>query len=200
MIRLLFVGDGERDAATNPHLVKRLISSPIEPFAAPWPRLHQAGRGFDRKLLFALRGAREQGLDGVVATVDQDRSRGKERLRSLEAARTKDREAAAPMPTALGCADPHAEAWLLDDAVAVREALRLERDTPIPTVRKVQSPKNEIAALHARSPRNSDPIRAILVEIARKLDPDRCQHARETGFAHFTKEVKTEIAPLARSS
>ena len=70
MIRLLFVGDGERDAATNPHLVERLVSSPIEPRAIPWPRLNHAGRGYDRKLLFALRQARQEGLAGVVAAIE----------------------------------------------------------------------------------------------------------------------------------
>jgi|WetSurMetagenome_2_1015567.scaffolds.fasta_scaffold286305_1 hypothetical protein len=200
MIRLLFVGDGERDAATNPHLVGRLVSSPIEPRAIPWPRLNQAGRGYDRKLLFALHQAREEGLDGVVATIDQDKSPGRDRLRSMESARVRHRETAAPLPTALGCADPHAEAWLLDDPVAVRMALRLDTHAPIPTVRKTKNPKGEIDALHAGSARSSESIRTVLVDIARSLDPARCQHARETGFEHFTKEVKDEIGPLARAS
>jgi hypothetical protein len=199
MIRLLFVGDGERDAATNPHIVRRLISVAVEPRDIPWPRLNRAGRGYDRKLLFALGRARDEGLDGVVATIDQDKSPGKVRLRSMEEARTKDRQKAPPLPTALGCADPHAEAWLLDDPLAVREALRLDSHMPIPTVRKVKSPKDEITRLHERSPRNGDPIREILVDIARGLERNRCQHARETGFAHFAKEVEAEIGPLARA-
>ena len=200
MICLLFVGDGERDAATNPHLVERLVSSPIEPRAIPWPRLNQAGRGYDRKLLFALRRAREEGLDGVVATIDQDKSSGRDRLRSMEAARAKDRARAAPLPTALGCADPHAEAWLLDDPVAVRMVLGLDKDAPIQTVRRSKNPKGEIDALHAVSARSGEPIRTILVDIARNLDPKRCQHAHETGFEHFAKDVKDEIGPLVRAS
>ncbi len=200
MIRLLFVGDGERDAATNPHIVERLISTRVEPRTIPWPRLHQAGRGYDRKLLFALRQARQEGLQGVVATIDQDKSPGRERLRSMELGRDKDRESAASLPAALGCADPHAEAWLLDDPVAVRDALRLDGQTPIPTVRKVKSPKDQLAALHAQSPRSGDPIRDILVDIAQALDPTRCQHTQETGFAQFAKEVAHELGPLARAS
>jgi hypothetical protein len=166
MIRLLFVGDGDRDAATNPHLVERLISKPVTPAAIPWPRLNRAGRGYDRKLLFALRHARDAGLAGVVATIDQDKSPGRERLRSMEAARARDRETAAPLPTALGCADPHAEAWLLDDPVAVRAALRLDTRALIPNVRKTKSPKGEIALLHARSTRSHEPVCDILVDIA----------------------------------
>jgi len=117
MIRLLFVGDGERDAATNSHLVTVITGAQVIPTTKPWARLNQTGRGYDLKLLFAILQARQDGLDGVVAAVDRDTSRGRDRLRELQAARTKDREKYAPLPTALGVADPHAEAWLLDDPV-----------------------------------------------------------------------------------
>jgi hypothetical protein len=135
MTRLLFVGDGERDAVTNPHLVATIIGTAVLPDTIPWPRLNQAGSGYSRKLLFAIRKARDERLEGVVATVDRDRSRGKDRLRELEAARTRDRETYAPLPTALGAAEPHAEAWLLDDPVAVQTVLGLAIDIRIPTVR-----------------------------------------------------------------
>jgi hypothetical protein len=198
MIRLLFVGDGERDAVTNPHLVKLITGADVDAADVPWPRLNQAGKGFDRKLLFAIRQARRDGFDGVVATIDQDKSPGRDRIKDLVAARSKDRETAAPLPTALGCANPHAEAWLLDDAVAVRATLKLDARATIPNVRKIASPKNELTGLHAVSPRSADPIRTILVEIAQALDPTRCAHAKETGFAHFADEVQEEIGPLAR--
>ncbi len=200
MIRLLIVGDGERDAATNPHLVKVITGADVDPIPMPWPRLNEAGRGYDRKLLFAIRKARDEGLEAVVATVDQDKSRSRDRLRALVAARTRDRETAPPLPTALGCANPHAEAWLLDDPVAVRTVLRFDPGLAIPTVRKVASPKDELTGLHTRSERAGEPIRTILVEIAQALDPIRCQHARETGFEDFTAEVRDEIGPLARAS
>ena len=77
MIRLLFVGDGDRDAATNPHLVATIVGTEVEPATTSWPRLNEAGKGYDRKLLFAIRDARDKGLEGVVATVDQDKSPGK---------------------------------------------------------------------------------------------------------------------------
>lgn len=143
MIHLLFVGDGERDAATNPHLVATIVETEVEPATTSWARLNAAGKGHDRKLLFAIRDARDNGLEGVVATIDQDKSPGRERLKSMRAARTKDRETPPPLPTALGCADPHAEAWLLDDAVAVRTVLQLEPVSVIPNVRKVACESQE---------------------------------------------------------
>jgi len=197
MIRLLFVGDGERDAVTNPPLVASIIGTAVAPTTIPWPRLNQAGTGYSRKLLFAILKARDDGLQGVVATVDQDRSHGRQRLRELEAARTRDREANPPLPTALGAAEPHAEAWLLDDPVAIRTVLGLNTDARIQTVREVRSPKDEIHRLYRDSPRAEEPIRAILVEIAESLVPDRCQHSRETGFRHFVEDVRHEIGPLA---
>lgn len=171
MIRLLFVGDGERDAATNPHLVTLITGTEVESTTIPWPRLNEAGRGYDHKLLFAIRSARRDGLEGVIATIDQDKSPGRDRFRALQAGRTRDRETAAPLPTALGCADPHAEAWLLDDEVAVCQVLQLD-PAAIPNVRKVASPKNELTGLHTRSARAQEPIRTILIEIAQRSTPD----------------------------
>ncbi len=197
MIRLLFVGDGERDAATNPPLVATILAAPVEPTAVPWPRLNQAGQGYDRKLLFAMAQARADQLEGVVATVDRDTSRHRDRLRELEAAREKDRQSHPPLPTAVGSADPHAEAWLLDDPVAVRTALRLDRAAAIPTVRQVNSPKAELGRLQRASARCDDAVRDVLVDIARELSIERCEHARETGFAAFARDVRREIGPVA---
>jgi hypothetical protein len=198
MIRLLFVGDGERDAATNPYLVTVITGAQVDPTTRPWARLHEVGRGYDRKLLLAIPQARQDGLDGVVATVDRDTSPGRDRLRDLQAGRTRDREKQVPLPTALGVADPHAEAWLLDDPVAVRTTLRLPPDLHIPSVRQVESPKSEIGRLHRTSPRSDEPIRTLLIEIAQSLSLDRCQHAGETGFTRFAEDVRHEIGPLTR--
>jgi len=196
MIRLLFVGDGERDAAMNPPLVKALTGSDVEPTARAWARLNLGGRGYERKLRFAIRQARDEGLHGVVATVDQDRSPGHDRLQALKDGRSQDRETSPPLPTALGCATPHAEAWLLDDHVAVRSVLELDAETPVPTVRKAKSPKDTLTGLHTDSPRADVPIREILAEIAERLDPARCAHKDETGFAAFADDVRDEIGPL----
>ncbi len=198
-MRLLFVGDGERDAATTLPLVETILGEKVEAETAEWARLHRAGQGYDRKLLWAIQRVRADALAGVVATVDRDRSPGRDRLRSLEAARTKDREVHPPLPTAIGCADPHAEAWLLADAVAVREAMRLEGNHPVPNVRKVADPKRALNDLHAASPRAQDPALQILADIARGLDPGRCSHRAETGFDRFVGEVRREIGPLLRA-
>jgi hypothetical protein len=198
MIRLLFVGDGDRDAATNPHIVRTIIGVEIDASHRAWKELRLGGGGNDRKLKFAIRQARDAGIDGVVATVDQDNSPSGDRLRVLAAARREDREKAAPLPTALGCANPHAEAWLLDDEVAIRSVLHLTQATVIPTVRKASYPKDTIGELHAGSSRADEPIRTILAELAQALVASRCQHTRETGFDAFTKDVRDEIGPLAR--
>ena len=196
MIRLLFVGDGERGAAMNPPLVQVLTGADVEATTKAWARLN-VGKGYERKLRFAIRQARDEGLQGVVATVDQDKSPGRERLRELEAARTSDRETAPPLPTALGFANPHAEAWLLDDPVAVRAVLELDTHMEVPSVRRAKSPKDTLATLHGQSRRANVSIRQILAEIAERLDPLRCAHKNETGFAAFAANVHEEIGPLA---
>jgi hypothetical protein len=198
MIRLLFVGDGERDAATNPPIVKTIVRSEIRDSHQAWKDIRLGRGGYGRKLRFATRAARDAGVDGLVATVDQDRSARGERLRELAAARREDRETAAPLPTALGCAIPHAEAWLLDDVVAVRTVLRLDHATVVPNLRDMKYPKDELTALHAGSPRAEEPILILLAEIAQAVLATRCQHANETGFAAFVEEIRDEIAPLLK--
>ena len=199
MIRLLFVGDGERDAAMNPPLVQTIAGFPILPSFRPWPRLHGTGRGYDRKLLFALGKARREDLQGIVATVDRDKSPHSERLGSMKAARERDRATRPPLPTALGCADPHAEAWLLDDPQAVRKTLKLPVTVAIRSVLKIKDPKRELGKLQAKSPRDEAP-KAIMAEIAAALDPGRCKHGKRTGFESFVAEVRGEIAPLGTST
>ena len=179
MIRILFVGDGPADEVTTPPLVRTILErEDVRAEARAWARLHAAGRGYDRKLLFALRAARAGGLSGVVATIDQDRSAGRERLRSLEAARVRDRQTDPPLPAALGCADPHAEAWLLDDPVAVRSVLRLPGDARVPKsgtstaprrrstacTRGVQGSTSRSRSFSARSPPRSIPRGASTTE------------------------------------
>ena len=195
MIRLLFVGDGDRDAAMNPPLLKVLTGSEVEPTSRAWARLN-VGKGYGRRLRFAIRQARDEGLQGVVATVDRDKSSGQDRLRELKAGRATDRETAPPLPTALGCANPHAEAWLLDDPVAVREVLELDADTVIPSARKAKSPKDALTGLITQSRRADASVRQILGEIAQRLDPVHCAHKDETGFAAFAEEIREEIGPL----
>ncbi len=53
-MRLLFVGDGERDAATVPHIVARILDTQVEPVTQHWARLNGAGRGYQKKVRFAV--------------------------------------------------------------------------------------------------------------------------------------------------
>jgi hypothetical protein len=118
------------------------------------------------------------------------------RLRVVLRAREADRALSPAIPTALGEAVPHGEAWLLDDAVAVRAALNLPADTPIPTVRRSQNPKRTLHELLANSPRTGDRPLEVLADIARQLEPSRCTHGKKTGFHGFVGEVREESGPL----
>jgi hypothetical protein len=131
--------------------------------------------------------------------VDTDNDSVGEKLRRLREARNADRQSSPPFPIALGEANPHGEAWLIDDQVAVRGALCLPGDYQIKTVRQVKSPKDEIHALRKQSNRAEDPMTDVLEDIARGLDHSRCMHARETGFDGLLQEVRTELAPCISS-
>jgi hypothetical protein len=117
-------------------------------------------------------------------------------LRELREARDEDRVTSAPLPTALGEAIPHLEAWLLDDPVAVREGLGLDASADILTARKTKHPKTEINSLVKKSSHDRS-LLDHLSEIARRCNPDRCRHASETGFKSSVDDVKTELGPLA---
>lgn len=201
MIRLLFVGDGKRDAATVPPLVETILDTEIDPETRIWARLHASGRkGYDRKLVYALLQARDLGVPGVVATVDSDKEPKGKRLRSLQKGRISDREKRPPLPTALGEAVPHGEAWLFDDPAAVRTTLRLSDDLEIPTLRETRDPKKMLNKLCKQSPRAQDPPPEVLAEIAKCVDPARCSHAKQSGFLAFTKEVHSELGSLLQSA
>ncbi len=204
MIRLRIVGDGERDAATLPPLVKGILGADFTAHATSWPRLHHAEKkikgfslkGHALKLVYLLTEARQAHFDGVVATVDADEPRRSEKLKQLKLAREADRSRAAPLPAALGEAIPHNEAWLLDDPVAVREGLRLPADTPIPNVRECADPKSRLEELHRQSPRAAEAPLDVWPHIAARVDAPRCNHKQETGFAAFIDEVNAELGPL----
>lgn len=198
MIHVFFVGDGERDAATVPHLVEGILQVEVNAETRVWRELrgHEPGHnGFARKLLYALRVARDTGVDGVVATVDADKPGG--RLRKLKEGRDRDRALRPPVPAALGEAKPHGEAWVLDDSQAVRDALQLPPDAKIPTVRETNTPKGALNALIEQSPRVADKSLDVLRDIARLLQQRRCRHAKDTGFRAFVKEVRAELGPIS---
>lgn len=205
MIRLLFVADGPRDESVIPRLVEGALAAPVKAEFRAWKSLRLNSRvstkGYARKLAFATRIARDAGLRGLVATVDTDSARRGHRLRELNDSLTADRLRTPPLPTALGEATPHAEAWLLDDSAAVRRVLQLDQTTSIPTVRQTASPKQVLHDLIAGSDLGGDDLLRLLAEMARSVDPQRCVHADETGFKAFFDEIKRELSPLiARNS
>jgi len=116
-------------------------------------------------------------------------------LSDLKAARERDRTAGHNTPAALGEAIPHLEAWLIDDPVAVRGALKLEPATDIRSPTKIKSPKDELNKLH-RDCVSELSLLELLESVAANLDPKRCNHQKDTGFDSFAGDVKAELGPL----
>ena len=198
MIRLLCVGDGERDAVTVPRLLEHILGVAVEEKTTHWPRLHrEVGNGYCRQLLFVSGQARDAEVHGVVASVDRDKDRKNIKLRALRAARKEQRDQGNDLPVALGEAIPHGEAWLLDDPVAVRKALRLSPDARVPTVRRTKNPKATLTELWKQGGRAGDRLLEVLADIARQVDPSRCQHAGETGFEAFADDARSEFSSLS---
>jgi hypothetical protein len=195
MLTVLFIGDGPRDAATVPRLVERLLGVTVKERIRHWRELRVGG--YRRKLLFAAREARDAGAAGVVACVDTDKDDRGEKRRELRLGRDDDRSRYPDYPIALGEAKPHGEAWLLADAVAVRQALGLGLDVHIPTVRQTKSPKETWEELRLQGDRAEDNICDVLAAIARLVDPSRCPHARVTGLQELQAEVRRELGPPA---
>ena len=208
MRHLLIIGDGQRDTVTVPRLVKGVLKVEFEYKASPWPRLHRGEKkargyrlkGYGLKLYYALRSARVGAADGVVATIDADKERGHQRLAAMKMAREADRAEHSPLPTALGEAIPHNEAWLLDDQIAVREVLQLPRAAVIPNVRRCEYPKDSLETLLQESPRHDEPPLTIWAEIAGRVESKNCHHKKETGFEAFVGEVQQELGPLFASA
>ena len=205
MRHLRIVGDGERDVATLPNLVSGILKAEFTHKTTPWPqRLHlrekkirgYALRGYGLKLLYVLRHARSDGAEGVVACLDADTETKRQRLKQMKQAREAHRSISPPIPTALGEARPHNEAWLLDDPVAVREGLGLPAKHPIPNVQKCSSPKHKLEQLHAQSTRKDERPLEVWRYIATHVDEGRCPHKKKTGFGAFVAELRAEIAPL----
>jgi hypothetical protein len=198
MIRIHFVGDGPRDAATIPELVKTILGAEIQLTGhkvTNW--FHLRDKGYEKKVLFALLQAQDLNASALVAVVDRDKDPKGGRLQKLRQGRDQHGNKHRPIPAALGEANPHGEAWLLDDEAAVREALKLDPETPVLPVNKARSPKGELESLIAVSRRRKELSIDVLADIARLVQPDRCRHKSQTGFEDFMREVHTEIGPLA---
>jgi hypothetical protein len=203
MIRLLFVGDGPRDKASLPPLVSTILANEVECEFRAWKEIRQhRGRGYHRKLLYALALARDSRMPGVVAVVDADTQPIRQRLRELQDARKKDRASNPPLPTSLGEARPNVDAWLLDDATAVREVLDLSSDAEIPSVRSVRDPKDSLNEVITQARRAGASVERdlstlpFLSKIAIRVSPQRCANAKTTGFEAFQKDIVEELGCL----
>lgn len=201
MIRVYFIGDGERDAATVPHLVINILQIEIDPTTTHWPRLHSGGAGYPKKLRFAMKQAIDAGADGLVAVVDRDKAEKRSRLGELQSGRQAWRAnpTMPPLPAALGEASPHGDVWLLADPVAIRQALDLSDDVEIKSVRKTKEPKATLNELIKGSKyRSETDIKIVLADIARLVDHRRCAHLEETGFGDFVRDVRIEFGHFVR--
>jgi hypothetical protein len=192
MIHLLLAADGPRDEAVIPHLVEGILKTNVQSEFRAWRTIRVGGDA--RKLRYMIRVARDQRLCGLLAVVDRDRAPKGARLKKLRDGLEADRQKYSPFPTALGEADPHGEAWLIDDEKAVRQALKLSPHHPVPT--GAQDPKSELGKLIDASELEFESILVPLAEIAKALDPTRCNHARKNGFEAFACDVKAELGPL----
>ena len=136
MTHIRFVVDGARDERVMTSLVKAVIDRDFESSHTNWRSIMplQFGRTstLTRKLQLARRSAIDSGADALVATVDTDKSKRGMRLAELDAGRAD----VGLVPTAIGEATPHAEAWLIDDPRAVRDSLGLPTETEIPAPTK----------------------------------------------------------------
>ncbi|MGL4554655.1 MAG: hypothetical protein ACRC33_26110 [Gemmataceae bacterium] len=189
MIVIHLVGEGERDAVVLPALLERLLGVKVAARFTAWAEIEIQGKGFEKKLLYAVRRAISAKVRLLVATVDTDKDARNDKLGRLRAAAEKDGQCGSLVHVAFGEATPHSEAWLLDDAVAVRTGLGLAGDHPVPVVTKTKYPKDAIEELRDASPHAEAPILDVLSRIAQLVEHGRCVHSRDTGFDQFTREL-----------
>ena len=194
MINIHFVGEGSRDEQSMPALVGSLTLTPFQATFSKWTRYRV--HSHRKKLLLALHLAREANADGLIASTDQD-TVGEAKLRELKEARDADLQDNPPLPTALAVPDPHFEAWLLDDKVAVQKVYGIPTER-IPNVDEVDNPKAELFALF----RSSKPAEAgqtefeTLESLSSQLNPARCQHMQSTGLRAFLRDLKDEFRSI----
>lgn len=195
---ILVVGDGPRDQSALPNLVCRILEANVDTEYNDWHDIrYLKGKGsiYARKLKYLTRRARADDFVALAIVVDTDKSQRKDKLRELREGREDDRQQNPPFPTAVGEANPHFDVWLLDDAVAVRDALGLAGDCQIPNAIKIDNPKAALTELINQSEIEFEHVSDALAEIAQRLTVNRCVHHKETGFGDFEQDVRDEIKP-----
>lgn len=195
MKSVLFVGEGATEQQCLPALLAWAAPSATvgekSAFKA-WADIPaRSGKGgpLGKKLQLALQLARHAGHDAVVASIDTDDRKRGERLTELDTARRP-----IDVPSAIGEATPHFEAWILGDSKAVRDALALPSESQIPAPTRCD-PKTALADLCRRSSTEFRTSPDAMVAVIRRMDLRRCTHARETGLADFNAELTRVFGP-----
>jgi len=176
-----------------PPLVAQILGKEFRCLVKTWKDIRVRG-GFAKKATYALAQAADAGANAAVITGDRDKGERRELLRSFLSARNHARNSYG-LHAAVGVADPHGEAWLLDDPHAVRSALSLPADTEIPEVSDGY-PKDLLQSLINDSGRSDDSTFDVLHDIAVDVRLDRMRSASDTGFRDFVQDVENELRHL----
>ncbi len=185
-MRIRYVADGDRDHWMLPALVQTIIGAHDEGGFLRWRDIQLQGGlkgGLGRKLQLVVRAA-EQENEAVVATVDRDATHG-ERLRELQQHRGDP-----SIPVALGEANPHGEAWLVDDIEPLRTHLGLGAEEQGADRR---NPKKWLDGLVARADRGSASV--VYPRLAADVRLKRCTQAKRTGFRAFVTDLEDQFRP-----
>ncbi len=196
MLSIYILGDGPLDNAMLPPIIKRILDHEINPEFKAWKdiRLHGKG-GYAARLKYAIRRVKAIGsLQAVVAVVDQDKDNKGTRIVKLREARDADRHH--NIPTSVGRAIPHGEAWLIDDHEAVKEGLGLPADAKIPSVAKIGNPKGALNEIQRRQKGDLQSRKDAYACIAMNVQLARCRFPGKTGFKEFVEDLETEFADL----
>ena len=205
---LLIVGDGPRDGFSLPPLIANGLGRAITHRFQDWHYVTirdgarvrtgsrmQGGKTVRRKLLFLLQTVLADGFDGLVIVADRDTAARRDRLREMTdwraAARAEPEYHAVPI--ALGEANRHVEAWLLDDAQTVQEVCRLAAGAKVPAADCRQPKATVDGLLFAAGFGLEDGLAALAAGVV----PDRCRRAGDTGLKQFLSDLRNEFAGLA---
>ncbi len=210
--RYLLVGEGPTDlgafvdyellgGAVRIFTLKSLCDQRGLPRAAvelaprPLKAIRKHRHGYAGKVLAAMTEADIEGFDGLIFVMDRDRDT--DRLSELRSGLQAAREAEIPIPTALGLCIETVEAWLLADPAAVAEVLEVPKDQIPPNPEKLdgkessgQHPKDIIALLIEKSPKEDLDLGQVYGDIAESADLDTVAKACPKGFAAYQKELE----------
>lgn len=197
-MKMRILGDGHRDEAMLPPLLRSILEVELDCKFTAWHSVRLRKGGYDRKLSFVMRQIRDTRAHWrLVAVVDADNSPRDSRLNKLKTIREKERQKEnIQIPTALGEAFPHGEAWLLDDSEAVKKGLTLGAEHKVPTATR-SSPKKTLQELLASSPRADEKPVKVWADIAGYVRLQSCRAPQKTGFGPFRQEVLREFTPIA---